>query len=135
MPPPRYEPGPCPQVRGGWAARTVARVARPGAGEPDVYQITAAPRPHSDDLDARVGRYLVSMLLRTICFVLVFVVHGPLRWVCVAGAVVLPYVAVVMANAGRSGTRERLPTTVIPSAELPPQEGDRPPREGDRPNG
>ncbi len=44
-------------------------------------------------------RYLISMAVRTVCVVLAVVVAGPLRWVFIAGAVILPYVAVVMANA------------------------------------
>jgi hypothetical protein len=40
------------------------------------------------------------MGLRTVCFVAAIVVGpGWLRWVLVAGALLLPYVAVVMANA------------------------------------
>ena len=46
-------------------------------------------------------RYLVSMGVRTACFLLAVVVHGPLRWVFVLAAIVLPYIAVVFANAGR----------------------------------
>jgi len=46
-------------------------------------------------------RYLVSMGVRTACFLLAVVVHGPLRWVFVLAAIVLPYLAVVFANAGR----------------------------------
>jgi Protein of unknown function (DUF3099) len=68
-----------------------------------VHRITAAPRSHSDDLDQRMSRYLTSMAIRTVCVLLVVVVHGPLRWVFAAGAVGLPYIAVVMANARRSG--------------------------------
>ena len=44
-------------------------------------------------------RYLFSMSLRTLCFVLAVVTPSPLRWFFVAGAVFLPYVAVVLANA------------------------------------
>jgi hypothetical protein len=51
------------------------------------------------------------MSIRTACLVLAVVVEGPLRWVFLAGAVLLPYVAVVMANAGRE--REELPSTLI----------------------
>ena len=40
------------------------------------------------------------MSLRTLCFVgAVLVGRGWLRWVLIAGALVLPYIAVVMANA------------------------------------
>ncbi len=44
-------------------------------------------------------RYLLSMGTRTLCFVLAVVLTGPARWVCVVLAVILPYVAVVVANA------------------------------------
>ena len=68
--------------------------------------ITAARLSHSEDLRRRQGRYLLSMAVRTLCFVLAIVTDGPLRWTLVAAAVFLPYVAVVVANAGdrRGGT-------------------------------
>jgi hypothetical protein len=40
------------------------------------------------------------MLLRTLCFVGAVAADGVLRWVLVAGAIFLPYIAVVLANAG-----------------------------------
>jgi hypothetical protein len=85
-------------------------VPRSRPGEPEVYQITDAASAHSSDLEARMTRYLLSMLIRTVCVVLVFVVDGPLRWVFVVGAVGLPYVAVVMAN--NSGRRRGSPSTL-----------------------
>ncbi|HEY6794979.1 MAG TPA: DUF3099 domain-containing protein, partial [Kineosporiaceae bacterium] len=66
---------------------------------PEVHRITGAPVSRSADLDRRVNRYLVSMAIRTACVVLVFVVPGPAKWLFGAGAVFLPYVAVVFANA------------------------------------
>jgi Flp pilus assembly protein TadB len=62
-------------------------------------RITDARSPRSEDIQRRQMRYLVSMLLRTACFVGAVVASGWLRWVLVAGAVFLPYVAVVLANA------------------------------------
>ena len=44
-------------------------------------------------------RYLISMGIRTLCVLLVFLIHNPARWVFAAGAVVLPYIAVLLANA------------------------------------
>lgn len=44
-------------------------------------------------------KYLFSMGIRTLCFVLAVVLTGPARWVCVVLAVILPYIAVVIANA------------------------------------
>jgi hypothetical protein len=58
-------------------------------------------------------RYLISMSIRTACFVLAVVVHGPMRWVFVAFALVLPYIAVVMANAVGSGSGAA-PTAFVP---------------------
>ncbi len=79
-----------------------------------VYQITQARRGVADDVDGRARRYLISMGVRTACFVLAVVTHGWLRWVLVAGALVLPYVSVVFANGGR----ERAGT--LPDLSLPP---------------
>lgn len=70
----------------------------------DPVSITSARVSHSQDLKRRQRRYLLSMMTRTICFVLAIVTDGPVRWVLVAGAVFLPYVAVVLANAGDTRT-------------------------------
>lgn len=48
----------------------------------------------------RTSRYLVSMGIRTLCLILAVVATGWLQWAFLAGAIILPYVAVVMANAG-----------------------------------
>lgn len=65
-------------------------------------RITTAPTSVADDIAGRQRRYLFSMAIRTAC-VIGAVVVGPglLRWLLIAGAVLLPYVAVVLANAGR----------------------------------
>jgi hypothetical protein len=71
------------------------------ARDPDAVRITTASTSRNEDIAARQRRYVVSMTVRTICFVAAIAVGpGWLRWVLVAGAVLLPYVAVVMANAG-----------------------------------
>jgi Protein of unknown function (DUF3099) len=74
-------------------------------GDRAVYQITGARRSVSADVDARTRRYLISMGIRTVCFVLAIIAGGWLRWVFIVGALVLPYVAVVIANAGREPNR------------------------------
>jgi Protein of unknown function (DUF3099) len=84
---------------------------------PVVHSITGAVRSHSDDMDMRIKRYLVSMGIRTVCFILVLVVHGPSRWVFAGLAIVLPYIAVVMANA--AGGRRGSAPQPVPSARLP----------------
>lgn len=69
--------------------------------EPSVYPITGARRSLSDDVAHRQTRYLISMGIRTVCFILAILVPGPMRWVFLAGAFLLPYLSVVYANAGR----------------------------------
>ena len=46
------------------------------------------------------------MTIRTVCFVLGVLAHGWLRWVLIALAIVLPYLAVVFANSGRERIEE-----------------------------
>jgi hypothetical protein len=63
-----------------------------------VIRITNAPESPSAELGHRERRYIISMTIRTVCFISAIIVDGWLRWVLVAAAFVLPYVAVVMAN-------------------------------------
>ncbi|MFB9376410.1 DUF3099 domain-containing protein [Kineococcus gynurae] len=73
----------------------------PSRGGEEIYRITSAPTAHAEDLSGRFRRYTISMLIRTGCFVtFVFLDHWT-RWIFAVGAVFLPYVAVVLANAGR----------------------------------
>lgn len=92
-------------------------VRRPGASaggagpdEPEVHRITSAPEPHSADLDRRMGRYLWQMGIRTACFIGAFFATGWLQWVLLLGAIVLPYIAVVLANNGTVSNGEVLGT-------------------------
>jgi Protein of unknown function (DUF3099) len=81
------------------------RHSRAAAQEP-VYQITSARRGVRDDVERRTRRYLISMGVRTACFLGAVVAGGWLRWVLIAGALVLPYLAVVFANGGRERVEE-----------------------------
>ena len=71
-------------------------------------RITTAQSSAGADIAHRQRRYLIAMGVRTLCFLMVAllaITHlGPgwLPWIFVVGAVVLPYVAVVMANAVRN---------------------------------
>jgi hypothetical protein len=56
------------------------------------------------------------MGVRTVCFLLAVVTDGWLRWVFIAGAVLLPYLSVVFANSGRERI-ESMP--VMPRGDLP----------------
>lgn len=70
-------------------------------GRSPIYQITGARPGVRDDVNSRTRRYLISMGIRTVCFLLAVVTDGWLRWVMIAAAVVLPYLSVVFANSGR----------------------------------
>ena len=70
-----------------------------GRKHSEAVRITSATRSHSDDINARQRRYLISMGIRTVCFVLAVVTDGWLRWAFIVAAVVLPYFAVIVANA------------------------------------
>lgn len=71
-------------------------------GDPvEVHTITDAQRGLSQEQVGRTRRYLISMGIRTACVLAAIVVPGWPRWFLIAGAVVLPYLAVVIANAGR----------------------------------
>lgn len=69
-----------------------------------VHSITDAPLRHSAEQHTRIVRYTVAMSIRVVCFVLAAVVgvvwHSWWAAVFVLAAAVLPYVAVVNANAG-----------------------------------
>jgi hypothetical protein len=76
-------------------------------GEPEPVRITTASRSHSDELWAREKRYMITMGIRTACFVTAVACYlSPLphwvAWIFIVCSLVLPYIAVVMANAGVS---------------------------------
>lgn len=69
--------------------------------EPRVYSVTSAQQPLSVDQAWRYKRYLISMAVRLVCFVACILASGWLRWTFFTGALLLPWFAVVLANAGR----------------------------------
>lgn len=76
---------------------------------PDVYTVTDAPRPMSEDIGYRQRRYLISMGVRTVCFVgaVLTAMAGAPLWavgILVVGALFLPYISVIFANGGREPT-------------------------------
>ncbi len=85
----------------------------------DIPSITTAPTPLSQDVSARTRRYLVSMGVRTACFLAAIVTSGWLRYTLLVGAVLLPYLAVVVANAGREPTRSGPVTRLDGPAAIP----------------
>jgi len=77
----------------------VATYDRDMPRENGAIRITTASSSAHADIAARQRRYVFSMAVRTVCFVAAILTDGVLRWVLVAAALILPYVAVVMANA------------------------------------
>lgn len=73
--------------------------------QPPVHRITSAPPSLSADQSRRQRSYLIQMGVRVVCFVgAVATFHRvpvAVTILLVVGAVVLPYTAVLVANAGR----------------------------------
>lgn len=88
-----------------------------------VQSVTTAPESLADEQAVRIRRYLFTMGIRTTCFVLAVVTSGWVRWTCVVLAVVLPYIAVVLANAVRpriGGRFETVPPVLDPTKQIEP---------------
>lgn len=67
----------------------------------EVHRVTSAQESLSSEQSRRTRRYLISMSIRTVCFIFVIFTTGWVQWAFIAGAVLLPYLAVIAANAGR----------------------------------
>ncbi len=67
--------------------------------EPGRTLITSAERSRTLDIDERNKRYLITMVLRTACFLAFLVVPGWWKVAALAGAALLPAFAVLFANA------------------------------------
>jgi uncharacterized membrane protein YdbT with pleckstrin-like domain len=77
--------------------------------------ITSLPESPEAYRHRRMLRYLTAMSIRVICIVLCFFVPWPWLLLPIFGAVVLPYVAVVLANVGSQGSVEVLrPGSIVP---------------------
>jgi hypothetical protein len=60
-------------------------------------------------------KYTIAMTIRVACLILAMVIQGWLMWVFFAGAIFLPYFAVVLANAHGDGEQ----TAPAPKAVAP----------------
>ena len=67
--------------------------------------ITDLPPSPEDEQRSRIRRYALTMGIRMVCIVACLFVHGWWLLVPALGAVFLPYVAVVVANATSRRTR------------------------------
>ena len=75
------------------------------------HLVTEAARPRSEDIAYRERRYLIMMAFRVACFIVTIALFAAgAGWVAAipaAGALVIPYFAVVFANGGREPTSTR----------------------------
>jgi hypothetical protein len=97
----------------------MARVRR----HDEAIRITTAAASRDQDIRSRQRHYLVSMSIRVVCFVgAVIAGANGVNWLwplLIAGAIVLPYVAVIGANAAHTrGEDFQLPDTTY-RRELP----------------
>ncbi|BCK72103.1 DUF3099 domain-containing protein [Streptomyces platensis] len=95
------------------------------------FRITGARQGLSEDVRGRQRRYVISMAVRTVAVVLTVVLWNIERPVAIATLVLglaLPYIAVVIANAGRENAPS-LPKTFVAGPTrtmLPPGASDTP---------
>ena len=82
---------------------------------PETVVVTTAGLSHTDDQRLRQRRYVITQLVRISCFVLAVALPVPLVWklILIVGAVALPWMGVVAANAGPSINRRQGPTAII----------------------
>ncbi|MER6013023.1 DUF3099 domain-containing protein [Streptomyces bluensis] len=80
-----------------------------------VFRITGARQGLADDVRGRQRRYVISMSIRTLSVIAAAALWNVERHVAIVALVlgaVLPYIAVVVANAGRENA-PRLPSTFV----------------------
>ncbi|MFJ5778505.1 DUF3099 domain-containing protein [Streptomyces sp. NPDC093094] len=110
---------------------------RHGGGGPEVFRITGARQGLQDDVRGRQRRYVISMSVRTLSVILAAVLWNVERHVAIVALVlglVLPYIAVVIANAGRENAPGLPSTFVTPPTRpmiTPPDDEDRGPADRD----
>jgi hypothetical protein len=88
--------------------------------------VTTAGQSRREELRRREIRYVLTMSVRVVLFILaVTLFHGVLRWIATFLSLVLPWLAVVVANAPFRPTSSA-PTPVTPrgAAALPPAHDD-----------
>lgn len=88
----------------------------------EVFRITGARQGLADDVRGRQRRYVISMSVRTVSVVAAAVLWNVERHVAIVAlalGVLLPYVAVVIANAGRENTPSLPSTFALPAPARP----------------
>ncbi|MFB2556102.1 DUF3099 domain-containing protein [Herbiconiux liangxiaofengii] len=75
--------------------------------------LTSLPPSPDAERHARMIKYLITMSIRIVCLVLMLFVHGWWLAICAAGAILLPYFAVVLGNVGTSSVKPHEAPTAI----------------------
>ena len=93
--------------------------------------ITTLPRSPEEDRHARMVRYSITMGIRLVCIALCLVVQGWWLLLCAAGAIFLPYIAVIFANVvvAKTNTVER-PVVTLRMISAPSHDDSRAPEQG-----
>ncbi|WP_306328557.1 DUF3099 domain-containing protein [Streptomyces venezuelae] len=90
-------------------------------GGSEVFRITGARQGLADDVRGRQRRYVISMTVRTLSVIAAAVLWNVERHVAIVAlalGILLPYIAVVIANAGRESAPS-LPSTFVPAPVRP----------------
>jgi hypothetical protein len=99
------------------------------ASSPPPVLVTTAGKSARQERRERERRYLVTMGLRVLCFIAAIVLFAAgLRWagaIAAAGSLILPWVAVVVANAGPRRPPGRPALYDRDVLELPPADDNR----------
>ena len=66
--------------------------------KPQIQSATSLPPSPDAERRTRMIKYLVAMSIRLICFVTAIFIHSLWALIPIIGAIVLPYIAVVLAN-------------------------------------
>lgn len=86
---------------------------------------TSLPQAPKDDADSRFTKYAITMGIRMACFIAMVLItpYGWYTWVLGAGAIFLPYVAVIVANVGADVRRSAAvsPERMLEAAPPPPE--------------
>jgi hypothetical protein len=87
--------------------------------KPEVLSITDVPESHTDEMHRRMVKYTLAMGIRLACLLLFFFIDSWFRWFFVAGAVFLPWIAVIIANGGSDKSHLTHSTALLDQAPMP----------------
>jgi hypothetical protein len=95
------------------------------------YSVSTVRPAAEVDRRRRETQYLAMMAVRLACIPLAFLATGPLRWGLLAGAILLPWIAVLVANNRANPNPERIDPIARGIGNTPPADG----RADDTPTG